>query len=104
MLTSFGAIQSIGRNALSIFSVVWLLVPASATSAQAPDSHSAGGGHFNTATNNYATVPGGLDNSAKGVASFAAGHAAKANHDGTFVWNDRSITTGNDSLVSTGEN
>jgi len=38
MLTSFGAIQSIGRNALSVFLLVWLLVPASVASAQAPDS------------------------------------------------------------------
>jgi len=39
-----------------------------------------------------------------GICGKRPGHAAKANHDGTFVWNDRSITTGNDSLVSTGEN
>jgi len=63
-----------------------------------------GGGLSNTASGNAATVGGGLENSAQGVASFAAGHDAKAIHDGTFVWNDRSIITGDDSLVSTGVN
>jgi hypothetical protein len=35
-----------------------------------------------------ATVPGGWDNAAQGARSFAAGHRAKALHDGTFVWAD----------------
>ena len=63
-----------------------------------------GGGNSNTAGGSYATVPGGEENRAAGVASFAAGHDAKAIHDGTFVWNDRSIIVDNDSLVSTGPN
>jgi hypothetical protein len=46
-----------------------------------------GGGHNNTVTNNYATVPGGAWNIAGGQGSFAAGQAAHAVHDGTFVWN-----------------
>jgi len=50
------------------------------------------------------TVPGGIDNSARGAGSFAAGHDAKAIHDGAFVWNDRSITLDNDSLLSTRPN
>jgi hypothetical protein len=49
---------------------------------------SVGGGHNNTATNNYATVPGGAWNCAGGSGSFAAGQAAKAYHDGAFVWSD----------------
>jgi len=68
------------------------------------DFATVGGGESNTASGILATIPGGAGNSAKGRESFAAGHHAKANHDGTFVWNDRSITTDNDSLVSTGEN
>jgi hypothetical protein len=63
-----------------------------------------GGGFNNTASGSQATVPGGVDNSARGSASFAVGHAAKAIHKGTFVWNDKSVDGGNDSLLSTGEN
>jgi formylglycine-generating enzyme required for sulfatase activity len=47
-----------------------------------------GGGHSNTASNNYATVPGGAWNEARGEGSFAAGRAAKALHEGSFVWSD----------------
>jgi hypothetical protein len=49
------------------------------------------GGEGNTiATNSrYAAIPGGDQNSATNHA-FAAGHRAKANHDGTFVWADAS--------------
>ena len=47
-----------------------------------------GGGHDNLATNWYATVPGGAWNVAGGQGSFAAGRAAKALHDGAFVWSD----------------
>jgi hypothetical protein len=46
-----------------------------------------GGGHNNSATNWYATVPGGAWNIAGGVGSFAAGQAAQALNDGSFVWN-----------------
>ncbi len=46
-----------------------------------------GGGHNNSATNWYATVPGGAWNIAGGTGSFAAGQAARAVHDGSFVWN-----------------
>ena len=46
-----------------------------------------GGGSFNTNTGFYATVPGG-DQNVAGSNSFAAGHRAKANHAGSFVWAD----------------
>ena len=46
-----------------------------------------GGGHNNSATNWYATVPGGAWNIAGGQGSFAAGQAARALNDGSFVWN-----------------
>jgi hypothetical protein len=46
------------------------------------------GGVNNTASGDEATVPGGLGNIAGGDLSFAAGHRAKANRDGTFVWAD----------------
>ncbi len=63
-----------------------------------------GGGEGNRAEGSRSTVPGGVENRALGEASFAAGHDAKALHNGTFVWNDRSIILGDDSLVSTGPN
>lgn len=49
---------------------------------------SIGGGVHNSVSGNFATVPGGTENSAAGSASFAAGQRAKAEHDNTFVWND----------------
>jgi hypothetical protein len=48
-----------------------------------------GGGEFNTISGRYGTVPGG-DNNVAGTNSFAAGHRAKANHTGAFVWADSS--------------
>jgi hypothetical protein len=36
----------------------------------------------------FATIPGGRSNVAAGQYSFAAGHRARAGHDGAFVWAD----------------
>jgi hypothetical protein len=47
-----------------------------------------GGGKANSVYANFGTVPGGYDNSAGGVGSFAAGNQAKALHQGAFVWAD----------------
>ncbi len=47
-----------------------------------------GGGYLNSATNSYATVPGGSNNVAGGLSSFAAGSGAQALHSGSFVWAD----------------
>ena len=56
----------------------------------------------NTNSGPYATVPGGDQNLA-GTNSLAAGHRAKANHDGTFVWADSNVSdfasTGNDQFL-----
>ena len=46
-----------------------------------------GGGLANSISGAYGVVPGG-DNNAAGTNSFAAGHRAKANHTGAFVWAD----------------
>jgi hypothetical protein len=46
------------------------------------------GGEVNTASGNFATVAGGAHNIASGPGSFAAGVAAQALHEGSFVWND----------------
>ena len=49
-----------------------------------------GGGFDNTASGVAAMVPGGERNTAAGRARLAAGFRARAAHDGTFVWSDRS--------------
>jgi hypothetical protein len=63
-----------------------------------------GGGHGNRSSGFGSTVPGGEGNEARGRSSFAAGYHARARHNGSFVWNDRSSTSGNDSLLSTAAN
>lgn len=47
-----------------------------------------GGGANNLASGAESTIPGGSANVAQGERSFAAGHQAKALHDGSFVWGD----------------
>ncbi|MBI2926536.1 MAG: tail fiber domain-containing protein [Verrucomicrobia bacterium] len=49
---------------------------------------SVGGGVSNSANGLRSTVPGGSENTAAGEYSLAAGHRAKADHDGSFVWAD----------------
>ena len=63
-----------------------------------------GGGSNNSASGDGATVGGGFGNQARGDFSVAAGYSARAKHEGSFVWNDRSVTSGDDSLVSTAAN
>jgi hypothetical protein len=46
------------------------------------------GGVNNLASGAESTIPGGSANVAQGERSFAAGHRAKALHDGSFVWGD----------------
>jgi hypothetical protein len=46
------------------------------------------GGTSNKASGTWASVPGGTNNEAQGENSFAAGRAAKALHNGAFVWSD----------------
>lgn len=46
------------------------------------------GGYYNQALGAYSTIPGGDYNAAAGANSFAAGHRAKADHDGSYVWAD----------------
>lgn len=59
-----------------------------------------GGGANNTASNAYATVPGGHLNVAGGQFSFASGFRAKAHHNGSIVWGDAT----NADIVSTTNN
>lgn len=47
-----------------------------------------GGGGGNETGGDYSSIPGGHTNQAFGKYSFAAGHRARALHDGAFVWAD----------------
>jgi hypothetical protein len=62
---------------------------------------SVGGGYGNAASGRNAAVPGGAYNTAGGLDSFAAGNAAKATYNGTFVWSDYSAISG---ITSTAAN
>jgi hypothetical protein len=63
----------------------------------------AGDGDGDPTDASYGTVPGGLRNTAAGRLSFAAGHRAKANHSGAFVWADSRnadfTSSGNDQFL-----
>ncbi len=49
-----------------------------------------GGGYSNEINTNasFGTIPGGDENYVGGMNGYAAGHRAKANHQGSFVWGD----------------
>ncbi len=52
------------------------------------DYASISGGYGNDASGYLATIPGGYKNIASGTGSFAAGIAAQATFNGSFVWSD----------------
>ncbi len=58
------------------------------------------GGSGNVASGDYATISGGRFNEASNGNAMASGYRAKASHDGTFVWSDRT----DEDFASTGEN
>jgi hypothetical protein len=58
----------------------------------AQNAGSIGGGNQNSVTGSYATVPGGYNNLASGLYSFAVGQSAQALNTGSFVWADDSGT------------
>jgi len=58
------------------------------------------GGVLNTASGVFAVVGGGVQNTAAGDFSFSAGHRARANHTGTFVWADSTDADFNSSAVN----
>jgi hypothetical protein len=57
-----------------------------------------GGGYLNSNSAPYSVVPGGDRNFAGGTNSFAAGHRAKANYAGDFVWADSQDTDFNSTV------
>lgn len=48
------------------------------------------GGDANIASGQWSSVLGGIDNQATQLGSFAGGTRTRANHEGSFVWSDRS--------------
>lgn len=80
--------SSIGGGYANVASSNLATVGGGAGNESTGDAATIGGGVGNEASGEYATVPGGDHNSALGDYSFAAGHEAKANHDGSFVWAD----------------
>ena len=66
------------------------------------DWSAVGGGITNSAEGVGSTVPGGGNNVAIGAYSFAAGLSARAEHDGSFVWNGVGDTS-DPPFISTGE-
>jgi hypothetical protein len=81
----------------------WSAIGGGRLNTASADNATVGGGAENTASNSYATVPGGYKNTATGHYSFAAGHRAKANHHGAFVWADQTnadfASTGTDQFL-----
>jgi len=65
------------------------------------ESATIGGGDSNAVSAKWGTVPGGQNNKAGGSHSFAAGRAAKANEDGSFVVGDH--TTNQVSSTAAGQ-
>jgi hypothetical protein len=63
-----------------------------------------GGGVDNAALGDYSTVPGGRGNVAYDSGSFAAGKWARAHGNGSFVWQDATATSSDDSLASAATN
>jgi hypothetical protein len=59
-----------------------------------------GGGLRNVASGYGATIAGGMENEASGERSFAAGWLAKAKHNGSFVWADKTPSN----FASSGDN
>ncbi|MGD8921777.1 MAG: hypothetical protein PVH24_00895 [Candidatus Zixiibacteriota bacterium] len=62
-----------------------------------------GGGENNSTLGAFATVPGGNFNAGNGDYSFAAGHRARSEHAGSFVWADHTdvdfSSTGDDQFL-----
>jgi hypothetical protein len=96
--------STVGGGQLNVASATRATVGGGLVNTASGDASAIGGGWSNTASGHQATVPGGAFNRADGDYSFAAGFAAAAMHHGSFVWNDRSSTSINDSLVSTDDN
>lgn len=99
-----GLTATVGGGSLNSAQGGWSTIGGGQSNMASGALSTVSGGVWNRAIGEYSAVPGGLSNYALGITSFAAGYKARANHHGSFVWNDRSITVGNDSLLSTDAN
>lgn len=99
-----GIYSTVGGGNNNTVSGAQAVVAGGAFNAAYGNGSTIGGGDGNVTAGVDATVPGGSGNRADGAYSFAAGYKARAKHEGSFVWNDRSVTSGIDSLLSTAAN
>jgi Chaperone of endosialidase len=102
--TSSGSASTISGGANNIASGQHSTVAGGSSNKATANQSAVGGGEENIASGQNAAIPGSHRNQARGDYSFAAGYKARAATDGSFVWNDRSVVNGNDSLVSTADN
>jgi len=86
--TSSGLTSTVGGGHSSIASGSYATVGGGDTNTASGWGSTVAGGWWNIASGFSATVPGGGLNTAQGDYSFAAGHGAKANSAGCFVWAD----------------
>jgi len=99
--TASGSVAMIGGGQANTASGSIATVGGGTLNTASAEGATVAGGGGNTASGIHAVVPGGFENTAAGNASFAAGHYAKANNDGSFVWSDLSLPAG---LTDTGPN
>jgi hypothetical protein len=86
--TASGSVGTVGGGQDNTASGSIATVGGGFLNSASGDYATVGGGYLNGASGSAATVPGGKLNFAGGDHSFAAGHRARANHDGAFVWAD----------------
>ena len=87
---TFGA--TVAGGLINLASGLYATVSGGNNNTASAQSSTVVGGFFSQATNSYATVAGGSYNLAGGQGSFAAGRMARAQHDGSFVWADSSLS------------
>ena len=90
--TASGAFATVGGGSSNTASESVATVAGGFFNTASASDATIGGGSSNTASGLVSTVPGGRLNEATGDYSFAAGHAAKAIHSGSFVWADNSTS------------
>lgn len=93
-----GAGNQAGDDSLSADNAPYATVSGGLSNTASDNYSTVGGGTENQASEQGATVPGGYLNTADGYTSFAAGSRAKALHDGAFVWSDSRTSTNFESM------
>jgi hypothetical protein len=98
---SSGNLATIGGGSGNTASGIHTTVGGGNQNTASDTAAAVGGGGLNTASGHWATVPGGVLNAARGQVSLAAGVRSRANYNGSFVWQDFTATSDNDTLAST---